>query len=78
MRLSEIQNKDIISLLDGKKIGNIIDINVEASDGKIDSLIVEPTHFFKHFFKSSSSEFEVHWADIEKIGEDVILVKLKM
>ena len=41
MRLSEIQNKDVINLVTGIKIGNIIDIKVNNNDGKIESLILE-------------------------------------
>ncbi len=77
MRLSELQSKAVISLLDGKKIGNIIDIKIEEGSGKIQALIVEPNHFFLKVF-SSKEEIEVYWTNIEKIGEDVILVKLNI
>jgi YlmC/YmxH family sporulation protein len=77
MRLSDLQSKDVISIIDGKKIGSIIDINIEEESGKIASLVVEPTHFFLNVF-SAHQEFEVQWSDIEKIGEDVILVKMKV
>jgi YlmC/YmxH family sporulation protein len=76
MRLSDLQSKDVISVTDGKKIGNIIDIEIEEETGKIASLIVEPTHFFLNFL-AAHQEFQIYWPDIEKIGEDVILVKMK-
>ena len=34
MRLSELQSKNIVSVVDGKNIGNIIDVNV-MMDGRI-------------------------------------------
>ena len=34
MRLSEIQNKDVINML-GIKLGNIIDVKVNSETGKI-------------------------------------------
>ncbi|MDD3341123.1 MAG: YlmC/YmxH family sporulation protein [Bacilli bacterium] len=74
MRLSELQHKDVINIKDGKKIGNIIDINIGDS-GTMNSLIVERSKFFVSFF-SSSGEIEIKWDQIEKIGEDVILVSL--
>ena len=40
MRLSDLQNKDVVNLVDGKKVGNIIDVAIN-SDGKMDELIVE-------------------------------------
>lgn len=74
MRLSEIQNKDVINIDDGKKIGNIIDINIDM-EGVLNSLIVEKSKFIISKF-SNNGEIEVKWSNIKKIGEDVILVNL--
>lgn len=77
MRLSDLQSKDVISILDGRKIGNIIDIKIEEATGRILTLVVEPNRFFLNVF-SIKEEFEIYWPDIEKIGEDVILVRMKL
>lgn len=74
MRLSDLQHKDVINMKDGKKIGNIIDINIEL-DGKMQGLIVEKSKFFVSMF-SNKDEIEIKWSQIEKIGEDVILVNI--
>ena len=29
MRLSDLQNKDIVNIIDGKKIGNIVDVTID-------------------------------------------------
>lgn len=76
MRLSDLQNKDVISVIDGKKIGNIIDIKIEDS-GRIEALIVEPNRYIFNVF-SSHQEFDIKWSEIDKIGEDVILVNMKV
>lgn len=73
MRLSELQGKDIINVSDGKKIGNIIDVNIDEN-GNMKSLIVEKSGIFSRF--SSKYEVEVGWSQITKIGEDVILVSI--
>ncbi|MBQ6546671.1 MAG: YlmC/YmxH family sporulation protein [Bacilli bacterium] len=73
MRLSELQYKDIVNL-EGKKIGNIIDVKIDRT-GKLISLVVEESKKFIRL-KSSDSEREIPWDRIERIGEDVILVKL--
>ena len=49
MRLSEIQNKDVINLNTGMKIGNIIDIKINSESGKIESLILERKKFSPDF-----------------------------
>lgn len=74
MRLSELQNKDVVYTEDGKVIGKIIDVLIN-DEGKIDKLIVEKYKFFISLF-TSKSEIEVSWNNIKKIGEDVILVSL--
>ena len=73
MRLSELQYKDIVNL-DGKKIGNIIDVKIDQS-GKLISLVLEDNKKFLRF-KSNENETEIGWDKIQRIGEDVILVKL--
>lgn len=72
MRLSEIQNKDVISIVSGIKIGNIIDIEVDE-EGVIKSLILERRTGKKLF--STGEEIEISWKQIKKIGEDVILIE---
>ncbi len=73
MRLSELQAKDIVNVIDGKKLGRIIDVVVD--DGKMYNLVIEPRRFFLNFFKRGD-EISIKWESIEKIGEDVILIKL--
>lgn len=73
MRLSELQYKDIVNL-EGKKIGNIIDVKIDQS-GKLISLVLEENKRFLRF-KSNEGETEIGWDKIQRIGEDVILVKL--
>lgn len=72
MRLSELQNKKIISVVTGKNIGNIIDVDIH-DDGKIDSFIIEQSRNF--FTLNRESDTRILWNDITKVGEDVILVQ---
>ena len=72
MRLSELQNKSIVNLIDGKDIGNIIDLEIDENGNSI-GLNVEK-HRFLLSNLSSKKEFLIKWEDIKKIGEDVILV----
>lgn len=72
MRLSDLQNKDIVNVIDGKKIGNIIDVSLDET-GKMISLIVAKSKFSLF----NNSEMEIKWDQISKIGEDVILINFK-
>lgn len=75
MRLSDLQNKDIVNVIDGKNIGSIIDVKIDEASGNIVSFVIEPNkNFFKFFNRGVDTE--ISWKSITKIGEDVILVKV--
>lgn len=74
MRISELQDKDVINLNDGKKIGNIIDLNID-NFGKTLDIVVETSSLFSNLF--SGKVIEIKWDNIEKIGKDVILVNIE-
>ena len=38
MRLSDLQSKDIVNVIDGKNIGNIIDVRINEANGVIEAL----------------------------------------
>lgn len=73
MRLSELQNKDIVNINNGSKIGKIIDVLINI-DGNMEALIVQKNKIINVF--SNNGEFEIKWNQIKKIGDDVILVNL--
>lgn len=76
MRLSDLQNKDIVNTMDGRNVGNIIDVKIDQISGSIVSLVVEPNKKMLSFMNRGVEE-EISWKNIERIGEDVILVRLE-
>lgn len=72
MYLSELQNKDIISVNTGVNLGRIVDAEVDST-GKVISLVAENKKLFRKFLKNSEITFT--FSDITKIGTDCILVK---
>lgn len=73
MRLSELQRKDIISLNNGRKVGRIIDVDIDASTGQLDKIIIETTKLFRSIL-SSERDISIKFNQIKKMGEDVILI----
>ena len=71
-RLSELQSKRIINIVNGSNFGNIIDANVDES-GKITFLLIDQGKSFLSL--NRESDIRIEWNQIVKIGEDVILVK---
>ncbi len=75
MNLSEFQSKDVINIKNGKKIGNIIDCKINPDTGEIISFLLVP---FKGAFSfKGSNKVDIDYKNIERIGEDVILVNYK-
>ena len=72
MRLADLQLKDIVNVKDGRRLGRIIDAEID-SKGQIINIIIEPK---KRFKLSSNNESNITFNQIVKIGEDVILVEL--
>lgn len=71
MYLSELQNKDIISVKTGVNLGRIVDVLVN-SEGMVISFIAEDRKLFRKVIKNT--EFTFDFKDINKIGTDCILV----
>ena len=69
MRLSELQQKEIINISNGKRIGIIVDVLIDTN-GNIQKLVLEE----KRGRKFSKEEYEILWSQIVKVGDDIILI----
>jgi YlmC/YmxH family sporulation protein len=76
VRISEFQIKDVVNVADGKKLGNISDIEINLFTGKIDAIVISGTGKLLGFF-GKDEDVIIPWKNIIKIGEDVILVRYK-
>lgn len=76
VKISEFQTKDVINIIDGKKLGTVQDLEIDLRQGRIDALVVPAQTKLFGFF-GNSSEYIIPWENIIKIGVDVILVKLE-
>ncbi len=73
MNISDLQNKSIVDLNTGKNLGKIVDLVLDEK-GYILELIIEKRKFFLNIL-SNKDTVSIKWININKIGEDVILVK---
>ena len=69
MRLSELQLKEIINIVNGKRVGSIVDCIVDDK-GNIKNLVLEE----RRGRKFTHEEYNITWSQIVKIGDDIILV----
>lgn len=76
VKISEFQIKDVVNVADGKKLGNIGDIDINLTTGKIDNIIISGNGKVLGFF-GRDEDVVIPWKNILKIGQDVILVRYR-
>ncbi|WP_449539933.1 YlmC/YmxH family sporulation protein [Ferdinandcohnia sp. Marseille-Q9671] len=74
VKISDFQAKDVVSVVDGKRLGNIGDIDINLSTGKIESIIISGYGKVLGLF-GRDEEIVIPWRNIIKVGKDVILVR---
>jgi YlmC/YmxH family sporulation protein len=76
VKISEFQIKDVVNVSDGKRLGNIGDIEINLSTGKIEAVIITSGGRVLGLF-GKDEDIVIPWKNILKIGQDVILVRYK-
>lgn len=74
LTITDFQIKDVVNVADGKKLGNITDLDINLVTGKIDAIIIQTSSKMMGFF-GKNDEVVIPWSNIVKIGTDVILVR---
>ncbi len=75
-RIGELKSKEVINLVDGRRLGFVKDIEFSLETGRLVSIILPgPWSLFKAF--SGEAELVIPWRDVRKIGEEIILVDIK-
>ena len=74
IKISDLRNRDVINILGGNKLGNIIDIDLDLDNGKVLALVLPGR--VKGFLFTKREEIVVPWQKIVRIGRDVILVEV--
>ncbi len=74
MFLGDLQSKDVVSMNDGKNLGKIVDVEID-SNGYITNIVIEKRRFFIKLF-GTSSQYNITFKEINKIGDDVILINI--
>lgn len=75
LKISEFQTKDVVNVIDGKKLGTVVDLEIDLHQGRVDAIVCPGAGKFFGLF-SSGQDIVIPWRNIIKIGRDVILVRL--
>ncbi|MDP4096925.1 YlmC/YmxH family sporulation protein [Paenibacillus sp. P96] len=74
IKISDFQSKDVINIMDGRRLGQICDLEIDPRLGRIEAIVMPvPGGFFGLF--RARKELVIPWHNIVKIGPDVILVR---
>ena len=71
--IDQLQNKDVINIENGCKIGYVTDVEADVCSGRISAIIVSPVSSGFSFRRPDG--LRVDWCDIVVVGEETILVK---
>jgi YlmC/YmxH family sporulation protein len=75
VKLSDLRTREVINMLDGRKLGNIIDIDLDIDRGRVLAIML-PGQVKGWSVFAKREEIVVPWDKIVRIGKDVILVEL--
>ena len=73
-RYAELRNKEIINVVDGKRLGYVCDVEFDMEKGTIEALIVPKKLGIFGIFRKND-EYVILWKNIKKIGDDIIIVE---
>ena len=72
----DLRCKEVINVVDGRRLGHIVDIMFDLVSARILGLVVPGEKSFWNVFKNGNQLF-IPYSCIVKIGEDTILVELQ-
>ena len=76
VKKSDLMLKEVIDINQGKKLGYIEDVDIDINNGNVTAVIVPGAAGIVFRLFSKKQDIVIAWDNIEKIGEDVILVNV--
>ena len=76
MRLCELREKEVVNCCNWKRLGCVVDVELDMCNGNVEAIIVPgPGKIWG--FLATDCEFVIPFACIKKIGPDIILVEIQ-
>ena len=72
--LTTLQEKEVINLSDGARLGHVGDIEIDSCCGKVVAIVIFGKAKFCGF-GGREKDLKILWEQIEVIGEETILVR---
>ena len=75
-RLTDLRHKEVISAVDGVRIGFVDDVIVDTKTACVVAFVIFNRFFLFGIFKNSE-DYIIPWEKIQLIGEDAIIISCK-
>ncbi|HHX77402.1 MAG TPA: YlmC/YmxH family sporulation protein [Firmicutes bacterium] len=76
VKISELKDREVINVVDGRRLGVICDLELDLEEGVIKAIVVPGTGKIFGLF-GGDRDYIIPWRNIIKIGIDTILVELE-
>jgi YlmC/YmxH family sporulation protein len=76
LRICELREKEVINICNCKRLGCVVDIEMNICDGCVEAIIIPGPGKICGFL-GTDSEYVIPFACIKKIGPDIILVEIQ-
>ncbi len=76
-RLTDLRHKEVISAVDGVRLGYIDDILVDTNCARVVAFVIFNRKFFFGIF-GNNDDFIIPWEKIQLIGEDAVIISCKI
>ena len=76
MTLSELRTKEVVNVEDGRRLGKVMDLEFCVATSEVTALVVPAETSLLQSLRGEKCGTVIPWANICRIGDDVILVSL--
>ena len=74
--VNELKKLEVINLCNGKRLGYICDVEMDLNLGAITAIFVPRRCSLSELFRRDGKKnYRIPWCQIERIGDDTILVR---
>ena len=74
-KISDLQERQIVNIADGRCLGNIKDIELNILDGSIQALVLPSMGGFWNLIQNQG-ELLIPWQKVVRLGVDVVLIDM--
>jgi YlmC/YmxH family sporulation protein len=74
VRTSELRTREVINISDGRKLGAVVDVDIDLESGRLRAIVVPGQRGMFSIF-GRNEDIVIPWDKIKRIGQDVILVE---